>query len=170
MASKLPPRKDPPVKLNKSSLSFSGRKSRKRKKKTPVQLCKERIQEKLRQLAIILYGDCEAKKEGHGNCWGPLQADHIETRGSANTYALIANIILLCSRHHLWWKRQFPGLWSILVEKKRGAGTIERLHHMAIHNNRTNLLSDWLAAEKILDDQIAAEKEKKVISNPPPHK
>lgn len=161
--STVPRRTDKPPKLKSVSKGLSASFRRKRKKKTPLQLCKERIQEKLRQLAIILYGDCEAKEEGHGNCWGPLQADHIETRGSANTYALIANIILLCSRHHLWWKRQFPGLWAILVEKKRGVGTIERLHHMAIHNNRTNLLADWLAAEKILDDQIAAKKEKETL-------
>lgn len=154
----VPPRKDPPVKLNKSSLSFSGRKTRKTKKKTPIQLCKERIQEKVRALAILIYGDCEAKGVDR-ICTPPLQADHIESRGSANTYALIENIILLCYGHHFWWKKQYPNRWAALVEEKRGAGTITKLAKMARTDVKTHHLSDWLAAEKILDDQIAAGKE-----------
>lgn len=136
---------------------------RKRSKKTPTQLCKERIQDKIRTLSILLRGDCEAKGMDR-ICTPPLQADHIESRGSANTYALPGNIILLCWGHHFFWKKQYPNRWAALVEEKRGRGTITRLAKMARTDVRTHHLTDWLEAERKLDEAIAAEKKKKGLS------
>ncbi len=129
------------------------RKVKKDRKDTPSK-CKQRIQKLLRELAILLYKDCEAKGIDQ-QCGGPLQADHIETRGSANTYASIANIILLCYAHHFFWKRRNPGAWALLVEEKRGAGTIKMLHDFARINIRTHYLKDWQRAEEELKKDIA---------------
>ena len=129
------------------------------KKKTPVQLCKDRIQDKLRHLAILKYKRCEARGIDR-KCTPPLQADHIESRGSANTYADIDNIILLCYGHHFWWKKQYPNRWAALVEATRGDGTISRLAEIARTNVGTHLLADWLKAEAELDELTKKYKEK----------
>lgn len=123
------------------------------KKDTPSK-CKERIQDLLHDLAVLKYGDCEAKGIDRV-CTPPLQADHIESRGSANTYALIENIICLCYGHHFYWKKQHPGRWAALVDERRGAGHKEKMAKLARTNIRTHYLKDWQRAEEELKKQIA---------------
>lgn len=115
--------------------------------------CKQRIQDLLRELAILMYGDCEAKGIDRA-CTLPLQADHIESRGSANTYALIENIILLCYGHHFFWKKQHPGRWAALVDERRGVGHKEKMAKLARTNIRTHYLKDWQNAEEHLKAEI----------------
>lgn len=121
---------------------------KKRKTDTPSK-CKVRIQALQRAIAIARYKDCEARGIEMA-CGGPLQADHIETRGLANTYADPDNIILLCLNHHFFWKRKNPSHWALLVEEKRGLGTMQVLRLKARSNIRTHYLKDWQEEEKKL--------------------
>jgi hypothetical protein len=60
-------------------------------------------------------------------CRGPLAADHIFSRKYHATRWLATNGVLLCQRHHIFWKRQEPVLWYWAVEKKVGKKRLKYL-------------------------------------------
>lgn len=76
-----------------------------KKSKQPAALAKDEIQNLLRQLAILTYGECWVKQAGiteMGECNDVLQYDHLETRAKNISYADFRLGVLVCKRHH-WY-------------------------------------------------------------------
>ena len=63
-------------------------------------------------------------------CRGPLAADHIFSSKYHATRWHPTNGILLCQRHHIFWKRQEPVLWYWAVEKKVGKARLKKLYKL----------------------------------------
>lgn len=94
-----------------------------KKSKAPVPLCKERIQALLRELAIRRDGGCILRHvlgrmpPQYQSCNEVLQAEHLNTRSSSNSYGDMRNIVCLCSHHHLHFKPQHSQLyWELIHE------------------------------------------------------
>lgn len=79
---------------------------------------KEQIQATLR-LAVIKrdkicllssYPEC-------GRCDAVLQAEHLLSRSQSSTFSDLRNVVLLCRRHHIFWKPQnSQRYWEIIEE------------------------------------------------------
>ena len=102
-----------------------------KKSKSPVSLCKTRIQALLRELAIkrdkvcVLSHYLEAGGCGGYRKDGELvtQAEHLISRSRSISFSDMRNIVLLCKNHHLFWKphnsRLYWELIEIIIGKKR---------------------------------------------------
>lgn len=99
-----------------------------RVKALTVSQLKKEIQARLRELAIERDGTCVVSKyqhllpHAHLHC-GPrrkdgqlvLQAEHLVGRANSASYADMDNIVLLCMRHHFYFKQQHGALyWEII--------------------------------------------------------
>ena len=86
---------------------------------------KQEIQSLLRELAIKTYGTCVLSKypeAGECGCFNKngeliLQAEHLNSRSNTATFGDTRNIILLCKRHHIFWKPQNGALYWELIRK-----------------------------------------------------
>ncbi len=123
------------IKPNAKTLKRSGFKIKPRKplKRTKLHLVghsttaelKAEIQELLRQIAIKTYGTCVLSKYSEaGQCGGfdkqgnlILQAEHLNSRSNTATFGDPRNIVLLCKRHHIFWKPQNSALYWELIRK-----------------------------------------------------
>lgn len=99
------------------------------KRKTPLRkkskresaVLKDDIQALLRAIVIERDGGCVmGKSDRTGACSGPLQADHLRSRANSSTYGDSRNVICLCRRHHIFWKKQNPVLFTTLVREYVG--------------------------------------------------
>lgn len=96
-----------------------------KKSKTPLALCKERIQGILRDCVIARDGGCVLRHYPEaGRCGGYrndgeliLQGEHLITRERNISYGDLRNIVCLCRHHHGSWKPQHSRLYWELVEK-----------------------------------------------------
>lgn len=105
----------------------------KKQSDSSVSKLKRDIQAKLRQRAIERDGSCVIGQYQH---WLPfqyqecgphrndgeliLQAEHLVGRANSASYADMDNIILLCMRHHFFFKKQHGALYWELVRKHIG--------------------------------------------------
>lgn len=86
---------------------------------------KDEIQALLRELAIKIYGTCVLSKYPETGACGSytiagnliLQAEHLNSRSHTGTFGDMRNIILLCQRHHIYWKPQnSQRYWELIRE------------------------------------------------------
>lgn len=86
---------------------------------------KDEIQALLRELAIKIYGTCVLSKYPETGACGSytkagnliLQAEHLNGRSHTATFGDIRNIVLLCQRHHIYWKPQnSQKYWELIKE------------------------------------------------------
>ena len=91
---------------------------------TTAELKKE-IQALLRELAIKIYGTCVLSKYPETGACGSytkagnliLQAEHLNSRSNTVSFGDMRNIILLCQRHHIYWKPQnSQRYWELIRE------------------------------------------------------
>lgn len=83
------------------------------------------IQALLRELAIKTYGTCVLSKYPEtGKCGSYtksgnliLQAEHLNGRSNTATFGDMRNIVLLCQRHHIYWKPQNSEKYWELIRK-----------------------------------------------------
>lgn len=84
--------------------------------KSPTAQCKKRIQSLLREIAIIRDKHCFLSNYPEsGKCGGYrndgeliLQYDHLNTRTANSSYGDSRFGVLVCKKHHIYWKPQFP--------------------------------------------------------------
>lgn len=91
---------------------------------TAAQL-KDEIQAHLRQIAIKIYGTCVLSKYSEVGVCGSytkdgnliLQAEHLNSRSHTGSFGDMRNIVLLCQRHHIYWKPQnSKRYWELIRE------------------------------------------------------
>ena len=150
-----------PFKRGTSSLKRSPfRKS----SKSPVALCKIRIQALLRQAAINRDGGCVLRHyEEAGACGGYkkdgeliLQAEHLVTRGNSISFGDMRNIVCLCRNHHGFWKPQFSRLYWELVERHIGKERWEWIKRVeADRRPHPMCLYDWEKIELALTQELS---------------
>ena len=101
--------------------------------KSPVSKVKKDIQAALRQAVIVRDKECVVgqHRDDLPENWklcgkyrkdGQLivQAEHLAGRAKSVSYADLDNIVLLCSRHHLYFKKQQGMLYWALIRKHIG--------------------------------------------------
>ena len=49
-----------------------------------------------------------------------LQADHLNSRANSVSYGDLGNVVCLCQRHHIFWKKQNPFAFTFIVAKPIG--------------------------------------------------
>lgn len=112
---------------------------------------KRRIQALLRRGVIARDGGCVLAGKA-GACSGPLQAEHLVTRGNSASYGDMRNAVCLCSHHHIHWKPQHSQLyWSFIrqiIGEKRWA------YIEAVQNDRTPHKQDWKLVEIVLTREV----------------
>lgn len=87
---------------------------------------KKDIQATLREIALLKYQKtCVLSPWPETGACGPhrsdgelvLQAEHLNSRSHTGTFGDMRNIILLCQRHHIYWKPQnSKRYWEIVRE------------------------------------------------------
>jgi len=139
----------------------------KKKGKSAVSKSKDRIQGLLRQNAIKRDGECVLRQVEHllpqqyFNC-GPLrsdgqvvvQAEHLVGRKNSISYGDMDNIILLCQRHHFYFKQQHGALYWHMVRMVIGEERWEKVQEWErqekAHQATRMSLSDWKQIEEKL--------------------
>ena len=94
-----------------------------RKSKSEVSLTKDEIQRLLREIRKILDGGCVLRDSPEsGACGGYradgeliLQYDHLHSRTHAVSFSDYRLGVIVCKRHHLFWKRQYPAEYERLI-------------------------------------------------------
>lgn len=89
---------------------------------------KKDIQALLREIALKIYGTCVLSKYPETGACGSytragnliLQAEHLNSRSNTATFGDMRNIVLLCQRHHIYWKPQNSQKYWELIEKVIG--------------------------------------------------
>lgn len=98
---------------------------RRKKKKSKSALAKADIQASLRSFVIKRDGGCVLRDEHiAGECGGytndgdlVLQAEHLNGRANSVSYAEPDNCVCLCMYHHIFFKKQNPALYWVLIRK-----------------------------------------------------
>ena len=130
---------------------------------TPVAKAKKRIQALVREIAIKIYGDCVlASFPAAGKCGGYrndggkiLQAEHLVSRARNISYGDMRNIILLCQRHHGFWKPQNSRLYWELIEGIIGPERWEWIKKVERDQKAYHMvLNDWLKIEVALKKEL----------------
>lgn len=132
--------------------------------KSPVSLCKKRIQALLREIAIKRDKGCIMRHYPEaGSCGGYgkkskkliLQAEHLNSRERNFSFGDMRNIVLLCKHHHFNFKKK-KGLlyWSLIrkhIGEKRWAWVEGAVHDQKIYKMS---LSDWNLIEISLQKEV----------------
>lgn len=114
---------------------------------------KRRIQAKLREIVILRDGGCILRLV-LGNCSGPLQAEHLNSRVHAHTFGDTRNIVCLCQYHHIFWKPQNSRKYWELIEQHLGPTKWGWLK--LAEANHTPHKMDWTAVELALEVELAS--------------
>lgn len=93
--------------------------------KTTVSVLKRQIQAKIRERVIERDGGCilrhypEAGACGGFNGNGDLilQGEHLNGRANSVSYGELDNIVCLCQYHHIFFKRQNPARYWVLIQR-----------------------------------------------------
>ena len=96
---------------------------------------KEQIQHLLREIALVRDKTCVLNDEEEaGKCGGyrkdgalVLQFDHLNSRTHAISFSDSRLGVLVCKRHHLYYKKQYPAQYEKLVRKAIGKARCELL-------------------------------------------
>lgn len=89
---------------------------------------KKEIQALLREIGIIRDGGCVLRHYPvSGKCGGYrndgnliLQAEHLNSRSNTATFGDMRNIVILCQRHHIYFKPQSSSIYWELIERHIG--------------------------------------------------
>ena len=145
--------------------SWLKRKTGLRKKgKSDVSLAKDRIQCIMRQTAIKRDSGCILRHyEEAGECGGYrndgeliLQGEHLVTRERNISFGDMRNIVLLCKRHHFFFKKQHSSLYWDLI--RRHIGEERWAWFERVKNDRrtyTFTLYDWNKIELALSYELS---------------
>jgi hypothetical protein len=137
-------------KLRKSSIS-------------PVAKCKERIQYLCREIALKRDRTCFlANYSGAGACGGYrkdggliLQFDHLNSRARNISYGMPELGVLVCQRHHIFWKPQYPAQYEAFARDFIGEKRCILLDRVrADRKTYTFTLVDWLHIELALQQEL----------------
>lgn len=148
--------------LKRSSSLKTGTRTTKvpKKGKSASSVLKTRIQALIRLRVIERDGGCILRHyPDAGACGGYrgdgeliLQGEHLNGRANSVSYGELDNIVCLCSHHHIFFKRQQPGRYWILVRKHIGE---ERWHKVEAwildRSPHRSTKSDW---ERVVDNLI----------------
>jgi hypothetical protein len=159
-----PLKRKTPLKSRQTHSKASVRSALRQMSKSPVAGYKRRIQAALNALGQARDGGCIMRHYPEsGECGGYandghliLQWDHILTRSNSATFADLRNGIILCKRHHIFWKKQYPMLWAELVYRHIGAETTSWIHRQqALSGKPTRIYpSEWLLIAQNLENKV----------------
>ena len=141
----------------------------KKSSKSPVALCKKRIQALLRESAIRRDKVCVMSHYPEaGECGGYgkkskkliLQAEHLNSRERNFTFGDMRNIVLLCKNHHFYFKKKHGALYWSLIRKHIGEKRWAWVE-MVIQDKKVYKMNsmDWVLIEIALSTEIALSKE-----------
>ena len=133
------------------------------KSKSDLSQCKDRIQALLREIGLIRDGGCVLRYHPQaGECGGfrndgelILQAEHLNTRAANVSYGDMRNIVILCKRHHFYFKQQYSRIYWDLIKKIIGPERSAWLDK--VENDRGGhhmILYDWLKIEMFLTQEL----------------
>lgn len=114
---------------------------------------KRRIQKLLREIVMVRDGGCIFRLV-LGNCSGPLQAEHLNSRVHAHTFGDTRNIVCLCQYHHIFWKPSNGRLYWELIEQHLGKKQWAWLK--LAEANRAPHKMDWTLIELVLQNELKA--------------
>lgn len=119
-------------------------------------LLREQIQSKLRQGVIKRDKVCLlAEYPEAGRCNAVLQCEHLISRSQSSTFADLRNCVLLCSRHHIFWKPQHSQRYWEIIEEMIGAIRWEWLMKMRMEqSSQRSYKKDWKLELLALEQQI----------------
>ena len=146
--------------MKKSPLSKIG--------KSPVSQAKQRVQALLRLLAIKRAGGCILRHYSEaGLCGGHrkdgeliLQFDHLSTREKNISWHVDLGVIV-CIRHHLYFKRQYPAEYERMAIDNIGEERAKFLYRVrADHKPHPMSLWDWNKLEIYLSSELKKLSEK----------
>lgn len=146
-------------KKDNSKNYYPQRKPLRRKSKSPIALCKDRIQHLLTEGARARDGGCIMRLYPEtGSCGGVTAADHIVSRQYHLTYGILENMVCLCTRHHIWWKPSNSTIYSEVVKRHIGQERWDKIHKLRDESPKTQSYSlfDWELIEKNLIEEIAS--------------
>lgn len=112
---------------------------------------KRRIQALLREIVILRDGGCILRL-ALGNCSGPNQAEHLNSRVHAHTFADTRNVVCLCQYHHIFWKPQNSRRYWELIEQHLGPAKWAWLK-IAEANHMPHKI-DWVLMEIALKKEL----------------
>lgn len=136
----------------------------KKRGKSTVSKIKNRIQALLRARAIERDGECVVGQyrnllpATYYYC-GPLrtdgeiivQAEHLVGRSNSASYADMDNIILLCMRHHFYFKKQHGALYWSIVQTHIGPERWEKVKTWEADRSPHRMrAADWAVKEREL--------------------
>lgn len=114
---------------------------------------KRRIQALLRACVILRDSGCILKDHRDtGPCFGPLQAEHLNSRRHARTFGDLRNIVCLCQRHHIFWKPQHSRQYWELIEELIGPARWAWLKLAEL--DHTPFKADWRLVEIVLQEEL----------------
>lgn len=147
-------------------------KPRKPLKRTPLRkigrsetaVNKEKVQYLLRQICLKRDTVCLLSNYPETGRCGPLKADgkpvyqaeHLNSRSHAVSFGDSRNTILLCQRHHIYWKPQNSARYWEIVEEMIGPKRWELVHSW-IHDriaHKQDLKLDIIALEQELKQYV----------------
>lgn len=80
-----------------------------------------------------------------------LQAEHLVGRANSASYADMDNIVLLCQRHHFYFKTQHPALYWNIIQKHIGKRRWDKIQALeADHRPHHFVSSEWRELLKAL--------------------
>lgn len=114
---------------------------------------KDRIQALCRSVAIIRDGGCVLRAYPEaGACGGYrkdgeliLQYDHLNSRVHSVSFGDTRLGVLLCKRHHIFWKKQYPAQYEKLVRKIIGKERCKLLDRVRADHRPYKM--DWKLVE-----------------------
>src|SRR6266481_491384 len=116
---------------------------------------KRRIQSLLRQIAILRDKNCVLNRYSiTGACSGPFQAEHLASRSISISYGDMRNIVLLCQRHHIFWKPQNSRMYWELIEQI--IGPVRWNYIKLVEADKKPYKMDWLLVEVSLQHQLSS--------------
>lgn len=121
---------------------------------------KKKIQDKLRERAIERDGSCVVGKYPHflpyqWHACGPhkkdgsiiVQAEHLVGRANSASYADMDNIVLLCLRHHFFFKQQHGALYWEIIRRHIGEERWAKVQDWEANKQPTHMVAaDWRSA------------------------
>lgn len=132
---------------------------KKRKKPSDTSASKTRIQSLIRSRVIERDGGCILRHYHEaGACGGfkndgelILQGEHLNGRANSVSYGELDNIVCLCMHHHIFFKRQNPARYWVLVQKHLDPKRWERVQAWILDRSAHRFtLSDWKRIEELL--------------------
>lgn len=112
---------------------------------------KRRIQALLREIVVLRDGGCILRLV-LGSCSGPLQAEHLNSRVHAHTFADTRNVVCLCQYHHIFWKPQNSRKYWELIEQHLGSKLWNWLK--LAEQNKMSYKTDWKLMEIALQKEL----------------